>query len=101
MNRRPTYDSRNKGHDYYDDDRKKAPPPFDTYAEIYYYKKQIDSRTEVVIVLRDGEVINGTIEWYDRHTLKINRKNGPNILLMKNFIKYLYKAEEEAGKDIS
>ncbi len=74
-------------------DRKNV-PPFDTFAEIFYYKKQIDARTEMVILLRDGEEIEGTIEWYDRHTLKINRKDKPNILLMKNNIKYMFKAED-------
>jgi sRNA-binding regulator protein Hfq len=73
---------------------RKNSPPIDTFAEIFYYKKQIDSRTEMVIVLRDGEEIRGTIEWYDRHTLKINRDKKPNILLMRNNIKYMYKAED-------
>lgn len=74
--------------------RKKAPPPVETNAELYYYKKQIDSHTLMVIVLRDGEEIEGTIEWYDREALKVNRKNAPNVLLLKHNIKYMYKAED-------
>jgi sRNA-binding regulator protein Hfq len=74
---------------------RKTTPPFDTYAEIFYYKKQIDARTEMIIILRDGEEVEGTIEWYDRHALKINRKGKPNILLMKNNIKYMYKASDK------
>lgn len=76
------------------DVRKKIPPPVDTHAEVYYYKKQIDSRTMMVVVLVDGEEIEGTIEWYDREALKINRLDGPNILLLKHNIKYLFKAED-------
>ncbi|MEK7723383.1 MAG: hypothetical protein AAB336_03470 [Acidobacteriota bacterium] len=74
--------------------RRKTPPSLDTFAEIFYYKKQIDSHTAMVIVLQDGEEIRGTIEWYDRDALKINRKNAPNILLLKHNIKYLYKADD-------
>jgi host factor-I protein len=74
--------------------RKKSPPPAETFAEIYYYKKQIDGRTPMVFVLQDGEEIEGTIEWYDLDALKINRQNAPNILLPKQNIKYMYKAED-------
>jgi len=74
--------------------RRRQPPPFETHAEIYYYKKQIDAHTPMVLVLEDGEEIEGTIEWYDRGALKINRRSGPNLLVLKRFIKYIYKAEE-------
>ncbi|MBA2339299.1 MAG: hypothetical protein H0V88_02805 [Pyrinomonadaceae bacterium] len=72
----------------------KRTPPAETNAEIFYYKKQMDSHTPMVIVLQDGEEIEGTIEWYDRSALKINRLSEPNILLLKHNIKYMYKAED-------
>jgi hypothetical protein len=78
--------------------RKRQPPPTETHAEIYYYKKQIDAHTPMVIVLQDGEEIEGTIEWYDRGALKINRRSVPNLLVLKRNIKYMYKAEERLGK---
>jgi hypothetical protein len=65
---------------------------------IYYYKKQIDAHTPMVLVLQDGEEIEGTIEWYDRGALKINRRSAPNLLVLKRNIKYMYKAEERVGK---
>jgi hypothetical protein len=74
--------------------RKRQPPPNETHAEIYYYKKQIDAHTPMVLVLQDGEEIEGTIEWYDRGALKINRKSAPNLLVLKRNIKYIYKADE-------
>lgn len=74
--------------------RKRQPPPSETHAEIYYYKKQIDAHTPMVLVLQDGEEIEGTIEWYDRGALKINRRSAPNLLVLKRNIKYIYKAEE-------
>jgi sRNA-binding regulator protein Hfq len=74
--------------------KKRVPPPNETNAEIFYYKKQIDAHTLMVIVLLDGEEIEGTIEWYDRGALKVNRKGAPNLLVLKRNIKYIYKADE-------
>jgi hypothetical protein len=74
--------------------RKRTPPPMETNAELFYYKKQIDAHTPMVIVLLDGEEIEGTIEWYDRGALKVNRKSQPNLLLLKRNVKYMYKADE-------
>jgi sRNA-binding regulator protein Hfq len=76
--------------------RKKIPPA-ETSAEIFYYKKQMDQHTPMVIVLTDGEEVEGTIEWYDRTALKINRKGAPNIMLLKHNIKYMFKAEDRDG----
>lgn len=80
--------------------RKRTAPPVETNAEYFYYKKQIDAHTLMVIVLRDDEEIEGTIEWYDRGALKVNRKGAPNLLVLKHNIKYMYKAEErENGQE--
>ena len=76
---------------------RKRIPPSETNAEIFYYKKQMDAHTQMVIVLNDGEEVVGTIEWYDRAALKINRKSEPNILLLKHNIKYMFKAEDRDG----
>jgi sRNA-binding regulator protein Hfq len=78
--------------------RKRVPPPMETNAEIFYYKKQIDAHTQMVIVLLDGEEIEGTIEWYDKAALKVNRKSAPNLLLLKHNIKYMYKADEREAE---
>lgn len=74
--------------------RKRLPPPMETNAEIFYYKKQIDAHTPMVLVLLDGEEIEGTIEWYDRGALKVNRQSAPNLLVLKRNVKYMYKADE-------
>lgn len=71
---------------------KKAVPPDQTNAENFYYVKQMQSKTPMTIVMRDGEVLQGVIEWYDRLCLKVNREEGPNLLLYKTHIKYMHKA---------
>ncbi len=53
----------------------------------------MQTKTQMVFVLRDGEVLHGVIEWYDKTCLKVNRSEGPNLLLYKPNIKYMYKDE--------
>jgi host factor-I protein len=72
----------------------KAAPPETTNAESFYYLKQMSSRTPMVIVMTDGEEIRGWIEWYDKLSLKVNRDGAPNLLIQKQWIKYLFKQEE-------
>ena len=74
---------------------RKGAPPEQTNAESFYYLKQMQARTPIVVRLVDGEELRGWIEWYDKDALKLNRENAPNLLLQKSAIKYLYKEEEE------
>ena len=71
--------------------QKKPVPPDQTNAENFYYVKQMQAKTPMVFVLRDGETLHGVIEWYDKCCLKVNRIGAPNILLYKPSIKYMYK----------
>ncbi|HEY1649421.1 MAG TPA: RNA chaperone Hfq [Terracidiphilus sp.] len=59
------------------------------HAELFYLQKQIQSQTPMVIVLEDGERIEGCIEWYDRNTLKVRGR--AKTLVYKPAIKYMYK----------
>jgi sRNA-binding regulator protein Hfq len=72
----------------------RATPPESTNAENFYYLKQMNSKTPMVIVMNDGEEIRGWIEWYDRNCLKVNREGAPNLLIQKHWIKYLFKQDE-------
>jgi sRNA-binding regulator protein Hfq len=60
------------------------------HAELFYLQKQIQSQTPMVIVLEDGERIDGCIEWYDRGALKV-RGGQVKMLIYKSAIKYMYK----------
>ena len=75
--------------------RRKIAPPEQTNAESFYYLKQMQSKTPMVIVLQNDEKLRGIIEWYDKHCLKINRIKEPNLLVPKHNIKYIYKQDEE------
>jgi sRNA-binding regulator protein Hfq len=58
-------------------------------AELFYLQKQIQAQTPMVLVLEDGEVVEGCIEWYDRNTLKVRGR--AKTLIYKAAIKYMYK----------
>ncbi len=76
---------------------KKTPPPEQTHAENFYYQKQMQAKTPMVLVLQDGEEVHGVIEWYDKYCLKVNRNGAANLLIYNPSIKYMYK-EREGGQ---
>ena len=77
---------------------KKPAPPEMTHAENFYWVKQMQSHTPMAVVLEDGEVLRGTIEWYDRDCIKLTRQGNPNLLIFKRVIKYVYKDGEESAQ---
>ncbi|HUB17632.1 MAG TPA: hypothetical protein VL990_03295 [Acidobacteriaceae bacterium] len=79
-----------------------------SHAEAFYLQKQVQTQTAMVVVLDDGEKIEGCIEWYDRNVIKLRAtssslsrsgarpESGVRVLIYKSSIKYLYKAGENA-----
>ena len=76
---------------------RKTAPVDQTNAENFYYQKQMQSKTPMVVVLRDGEEVHGVIEWYDKTCIKLNRTGAPNLVIYKPAIKYMFK-EGENGR---
>ena len=77
--------------------QKKSAPPDQTNAENFYYMKQMQAKTPMIFVLKDGETLEGIIEWYDKTCIKVIREDGrPNLMIYKPAIKYMFK-EEEGG----
>ena len=77
---------------------KRGNAPEQTHAEAFYFQKQMQTRTPMIVVLKDGEEIHGWIDWYDRHAIKINRSGQPNLLIYKQSIRYLFKAGENGRR---
>ena len=75
--------------------RRRQAPPDATSAEAFYYLKQMNNKTPMVVILDGSEELRGHIEWYDRACIKVNREDAPNLLVYKHAIKYMYKQEEE------
>ena len=76
---------------------KKPAPPEQTHAENFYWVKQMQAHTPMAVVLDNGEVLRGTVEWYDRDCIKLTRQGSPNLLVFKRVIKYVYKDGEESA----
>lgn len=74
--------------------RRRPVPPDATSAEAFYYLKQMNAKTPMVVLLDNGEELRGIIEWYDRSCIKLHRQGAPNLLLMKHAIRYMFKADE-------
>ena len=72
-------------------------PTETTHAENFYWVKQMQSHTPMAVVLEDGEILHGTVEWYDRDCIKLTRQGSPNLLVFKRVIKYVYKDGEESA----
>ena len=81
------YPSRSSG-------RRKQVPAEQTNAENFYYLKQMQAKTPMIVVLTDGSELTGWIEWYDKNCIKLNRNDAPNLLIFKHSIKFMFKEEE-------
>ena len=79
--------------------KRKVPPPESTAAEAFYYIKQMNAGTPVVVQLNDGKRLEGIIEWYDRMCIKLNREDAPDLVVMKHAIRYMHKHEDFEDKD--
>ena len=49
----------------------------------------------MVVMLEDGEQLEGVIEWYDRLSIKLWLTNRQRVLVYKDAIKYMHKASED------
>ena len=79
--------------------RRKPPPPYKTHAENYYYIKQMNNRTPMVIELMNGEKLNGKIECYDEKCIKIKKQDDKTLIIFKHSIKCLFKDPLYLDKD--
>ena len=53
----------------------------------------------MVVVLQDGEALHGIIDWYDKNSIRLSRPPEPPLLVLKHFIKYMYKENEDKDTD--
>jgi RNA chaperone Hfq len=62
--------------------------------ESFYFAKQMQQQTPLVIVLEDGEHLDGIVEWYDQQSFKLRRENGNRVMVYKHAVKYLHKQND-------
>lgn len=76
-----------------DGDKPKSTPAEHTNAENFYYAKQIQQKTPMVLLLNSGEEIRGEIEWYDKYAIRVGRGAKPAVMIYKSAIRIMYKDE--------
>jgi host factor-I protein len=67
-----------------------AKAPDHTLEEVNYLKRLIENRIAVRVRLSDNQEVDGVIEFYDTHFIRLTRDGEPNLFLYKHDIKYLY-----------
>jgi host factor-I protein len=67
-----------------------AKAPEQTLEEVNYLKRLIENRVRVRVRLSDNQEVDGIVEFYDSHFIRITRDGEPNLFLYKHDIKYLY-----------
>lgn len=72
----------------------KTKAPEQTFEEVRYLKRLIERRTPVRIRLSDNQEVEGVIEFYDVHFVRLTRQDSPNLFLFKHDIKYLYELSQ-------
>lgn len=69
---------------------KAARPAEQTFEEVRYLKHLIDGKIPVCVKMCDGEVVKGTVEYYDQRFIRLTRVGKPNLFIFKQDIQYLY-----------
>ena len=64
--------------------------PEQTFEEVKYLRRLIDSKTPVRARLTSDEEVEGIVEFYDASFIRLTRDGAPNLFLYKHDIKYLY-----------
>lgn len=66
----------------------REPEPVLTEGE--YLQGLAQNMKPVVVHLRSGEILRGTIEYYDQRFIRLTRNGEPNLFIFKQDIKYLF-----------
>lgn len=78
--------------------RQKAPPPGETGQEALYLRSLSERQVQVHVKLRDGETVNGWIEYFDDRMIRLTREGKPNLFIYKNQIRTITEHGREHRK---
>ena len=67
--------------------RQKSPPPGETGQEALYLRFLSEKQVPVVVKLRDGESVQGWIEYFDDRMVRLTREGSPNLFIYKHQIR--------------
>jgi host factor-I protein len=72
--------------------RAKTPPPGDTGQEALYLRSLSERQVIVTIRLRDGETVQGWIEYFDETMVRLTRQGRSNLFIYKHQIRSIAEA---------
>ncbi len=80
--------------------RQKAPPPGETGQEASYLRFLSEKQVAVTVKLRDGEAVQGWIEYFDDRMIRLTREGKPNLFIYKQQIRTISESprREEARR---
>jgi host factor-I protein len=67
--------------------RPKSPPPGETGQESLYLRFLSEKQVPIVVKLRDGETVQGWIEYFDDRMIRLTREGKPNLFIYKHQIR--------------
>ena len=67
----------------------RSSPPEETSEEAAYLKSLGEKQKPISIKLRDGEIVRGWIEYYDKNMVRLTRDGQPNLFIFKHEITYI------------
>lgn len=71
--------------------------PAQTLEEPKYLKRLVENKTRVLVVMRDDEEAEGTIEYWDATFIRLTCEPiEPNLFIYKHDIKYIAELEDES-----
>ncbi len=68
----------------------KTKAPEQTFEEAKYLRRLVESGTRIRVKLCDDQELDGRVEFYDEHFIRLTRDGEPNLFLYKHDIKYLH-----------
>jgi host factor-I protein len=71
----------------------KTRAPEQTFEEVKYLKRLADTGARIRVKLANNEEVEGSVEFYDEHFIRITRDGEPNLFVYKHDIKYLYEVD--------
>ncbi|HYZ86759.1 MAG TPA: RNA chaperone Hfq [Bryobacteraceae bacterium] len=69
---------------------KKTRAPEQTLEEVKYLRELVEKGIPVRVRLSDNEEVEGVVEFFDEHFIRVTRQGAPNLFLYKHDIKYVY-----------
>lgn len=72
----------------------KSKAPAQTLEESRYLKYLSDNHVPIGVRLVGGEIVSGTIEFWDVDFIRLTRTDGPNLFIYKHDIKYMWEEQE-------